>query len=164
MAQELLDYYYPSRVSALGENWYRQFINRYSKLIKPVKQRRIKVDRIKERNSTAVNTFFDRLDPILREYKVAPLNLYNIDESGVQDYKSRGEKVVTSVSNKGGTAIKSTLRKTKAYIAIKYISVAGTKISPLVIYPGKNVWSTYLKRGFDTEEHKEWKFTVTENS
>jgi hypothetical protein len=148
--------------TGLGANWHRRFVKRH-KSIKILKQRVVEADRVNSCNSEAISEFFDRYEGLISKYHILHENTWNMDESGLQSYEAGNENVVGSSQTEGKRAVAKRPARTCWNTALEAISAKGRKIDPLIIYAGKNVYSTYLPRQFDAHENKDWRFTASEN-
>jgi hypothetical protein len=124
--------------TGLGEQWHQRFVKRH-KSIKIAKQRVIESDRVNSCNSGAISEFFDCYEALLTQYHINATNIWNMDESGFQNYESSNEKVLTDSQTAGKRAIVSRPPRTSWNTALEAVSAVGHKIDPLIIYAGKNI-------------------------
>ena len=77
-----------------------------------------------------------------------------MDESGLKIDDFRWEKILIELTNLSReTIIKKPLHK-RWNTTIECVSAFGAKITPLVIFTGKNVWSTWIPHQADPESMK----------
>jgi hypothetical protein len=74
--------------TGLGENWHYNFIKRHYGQIKIGSQRVIDAERVDSCNSLDISQFFDRYEALIKQHKVSPDNIWNMDESGLQSYEN----------------------------------------------------------------------------
>jgi Tc5 transposase DNA-binding domain len=128
----------------LGEKWHINFIHRHDTQIGAVFARKVDAARINGATKDVINEWFDRYDQIVAEHKITPSNEWNMDESGLEIGDFGREKVLMELTDLSReTIVKKPLHE-RWNTTIECVSASGSKIAPLVIFTGKNVWTTWI--------------------
>jgi hypothetical protein len=151
MAEEMLEAVGKKGEDAiLGNKWHTNFISRHDTQIGAVFARKVDAARINGATTDVINEWFDRYEEIVHEHKITPANEWNMDESGLEIGDFGREKVLMELTDLSReTIVKKPLHERWNTI-IECVSANGAKITPLVIFTGKNVWSIWIPHRKDS--------------
>jgi len=129
-------------------SWVSRFLHRRPEL--KIKNRR-KIDhlRVKNTNPELLHPWFTSLEAILKRTNVLPINLWNVDETGIALGVCTNHKVIGDART-NHTYVKTPENREWVSI-VECISAAGTKVMPVLIFKGKTLQSTWLTPGNDPE-------------
>lgn len=127
-----LKHYFNKNKKMAGWAWLRSFMKKnHLSLRRP---EATSAARAKGFNATAVNKFFDLLEPLQDRYAYAPSRIFNVDETGLTTVQGRPSKVIAMKGRKQVGTLTSAERGTLC-TAVICISAAGTYVPPMVIFP-----------------------------
>jgi hypothetical protein len=129
--QELPDY--------IGHKWILRFRERHSNVIKAKKSRLVVYKKVMTSRIEEVEHWFQRLDTIIKGRDIKPCNIYNMDETGLQQGFQGNSKVFGSCLTTSGD--KPTNTDTERISIIECIGAEGLHITPGAIFTGKLVWT-----------------------
>jgi hypothetical protein len=118
----------------VGGSWPKRFLKHHPDL-KIKKTQGLETARAKALNQFAVGGFFDMLDELIKEYDIAPENLYNMDKKGIQ--LSIGAKVAVMVDRDQKTAYSIEDGNRELVTVIEAICADGSAVQPAVIFQAK---------------------------
>ena len=118
----------------VGVSWPKRFLRRHPDL-KIKKTQGLETARAKALNQFVVGDFFNMLDKLIKEYNIAPENLYNMDEKGVQ--LGIGAKVAVLVDSDQKTAYSIEDGNRELVTVIEAICADGSTVHPAVIFQAK---------------------------
>lgn len=128
----------------LGLTWHNQFISRHPD-IKSAFSRKVKANRIKACNKSAISGFFDRLRSIQKEYKIPLSKTYNMNESGIQMGDTGNEKVLAEAAVPEAPVVEES-KRTKWTTSVECVSADGNQINPLLIFSGQHIQSNWFPK------------------
>jgi hypothetical protein len=82
-----------------------------------------------------VEFWFERLYMDMKQYKIGPSNLYNMDETGFQYGRGKKERVITAYPINNNRIGSDSTRE--SLTLIECISASGWVINPIIIFAGK---------------------------
>ena len=130
----------PKRMA--GVKWFKAFMNRHPEL-KKTNAKNLSQHRATAAHPAAVNLFFAAFGRWKTEFKLTEGNqIWNVDESGVQDVPNDGDTVV-SAKGESAFRIVSSEQGERATI-LTYVSANGLVCPPMVIFKGEKV-QTYWR-------------------
>ena len=99
-------------------------------------------------NPAKINEFFDQYEKVLKEIGITfPENIWNCDESGVQDIPKDGTYVIGATGEK--TYVQVSKEQGETTTVLTYANAAGQVMAPMVIFKGKKIapeWKTQAPR------------------
>uniref|UniRef100_A0A093XPI5 Pogo transposable element with ZNF domain n=1 Tax=Talaromyces marneffei PM1 TaxID=1077442 RepID=A0A093XPI5_TALMA len=140
----------------LGDRWVYRFLKRLGNEYVKVKQKAIDPKRHIAEDPAVIQTWFDRLEIAIQNYKITPSNIWNFDESGFQIGQGGDEEVITRYPDALREIPSSSSRELVS--TIEGISATGNKIPPMLIFTGKAIlesWFKYLKE-------EDWLITISD--
>lgn len=137
----------------VGTNWVRSFLRRHNNLTKK-NSTTVDSDRLSAELPDKVRDFQKRLHKFLDQYGVKTSNIYNMDETRVQEGETDGQKVIGSTFAKRGFRHKSTV--TTWVSIIECISASGRSLRPSVILSGKTLQTPWFDAEFPL-----WQFSAS---
>lgn len=130
-----------------GKDWLKGFLKRHQRL-RVKKAKNLSVNRAMCANPAKMGSFFDQYEKVLREMGIdSPDNIWNCDESGVQDIPKDGTYVIGATGEKTFTQVSKEQGETTTVLT--YANAAGKVMPPLVIFKGKKIapeWTTGAPR------------------
>jgi hypothetical protein len=94
--------------------------------------------------------WFERLEMDIKQYKIGPSNLYNMDETGFQYGRSKKEHVITAYPINNDRIGSNSTRE--SLIFVEYISASGWVMNPFIIFTGKvHMEEWYLQDNLDDD-------------
>ena len=139
-----------------GYNWVGRFLTRRPDLRSKI-GKKIDALRIKNTNPELLQTWFESLQSLMRRIRVHPSNIWNIDETGIALGVCSNQRVIGS-SSTTQTYIQTPENREWVSI-IECISALGKKITPVVIFKGKSLQSSWFTLGRTPEYY----YTTSEN-
>ena len=133
-----------------GHNWVARFLQRRPE-VKSKIGKKIDTLRVKNTSPEVLSPWFDRLYAIIQKLGVTPANMWNIDETGIALGVCTNQRVIGS-SETTHTYIQTPENREWVSI-IECISASGLKITPVVIFKGKTLQSTWFTPGKTPEYH-----------
>jgi 4-hydroxybenzoate polyprenyltransferase len=140
----------------LGKRWIDRFVKRHPE----IKWKNADLlERARARGSTrqAFEAFFDLLERHVREKKLKPCNIANMDEHGLQEGESQGGRVL-------GTSLTSrtylTASDATTWVSIIECGTAeGRRLTPCIIFTGASLQGQWFSQNFEKEkELPGWKY------
>jgi 4-hydroxybenzoate polyprenyltransferase len=127
------------RPDHIGHQWIERFRKRHSNTIKVKKNRLISFRKIMTSRIDEVEKWFQRLDTIIKARDIKPCNIWNMDETGLQQGFQSNSKVFGSILT---TSIdKPSNTDTEWITIVECIGAEGDHIKPGVIFSGKLIWT-----------------------
>ena len=140
----------------VGRKWLSRFLTRHPELRSKI-GKNIEVERIQNTNSEDISTWFSHFRRVQVDYKVAPENIWNMDETGVALGACMTQKVIGSSSS--SRIYKKTPENREWVSIVELVSVTGQYTRCLVIFKGQNVQSSLFKH----DKVPDWLYTCSEN-
>ena len=141
----------------LSRTWSCRFVNRHP-FLKSIMSRPIEQERTEACTRENFEKWFNVYRDATTTYKVAPCNIYNLDETGFQMGDTARSYVIIDkrLGTKGYTGRGS---NTENITVIECGCMDGTVLSPFIIFKGKNLQSTW----FSEDAPNDW-MAVTSDS
>ena len=141
-----------------GEEWYRSFMNRWSKKFSPRTPELLTLTRALSCNKTVVDAWFKLLHETLltNDLLEKPGQILNCDETGLST-NSKGSKIICKREIKNPVTIMPGSGK-EQYTVLSTISASGKNFPPFILYKGKNLYQEWMVNG-----PKNALYGVTEN-
>ena len=139
-----------------GHNWTQRFLKRRPELRAKIGT---KIDTLRLKNTTPkkLRPWFDALQALIRRIGVKPLNIWNVDETGI------ALGVCNSHTILGTTATTKSYMQTpenREWVSIiECVSAIGKKIKPVIIFRGKSLQSSW----FTLDKVPDFLYTSSEN-
>jgi DDE superfamily endonuclease/Tc5 transposase DNA-binding domain len=141
----------------IGKDWVRRFLNRHTDL-KVKRARRIDAARVKEVSSEKVTEWFDSVKEVIREYKIKPENMYNMDETGFSIGSTQAGHVV--VDDTVQSQFQAQPGRQEWVTVLECICGDGSTVAPLVIFKGENGSTGWVQ---SPEVPGNWRFSASQN-
>jgi hypothetical protein len=141
----------------VGPNWPYRFISRLPNEYKRIKQKPVDPNRIKSEDIGVVQTWFDRLEIQLKQYKISPSNLYNMDETGFRIGQGKQEAVVTAYSETNTRIGSASIRE--SITIVECIAADGFVLFPMIIFAGK----AHMEEWYQQNLENEYQIAVSDN-
>lgn len=141
----------------IGKDWIRRFLNRHTDL-KVKRTRRIDAARIKEVSSEKVTEWFDTMKEVIREYKIKPENMYNMDETGFSIGSTQAGHVI--VDDTVQSQFQAQPGRQEWVTVLECICGDGSTVAPLVIFKGENGSIGWVQ---SSEIPGNWRFSASQN-
>ena len=135
----------------LSKDWVTRFMSCHPQLAS-VCRKCIEASRIKDISVERLTKWFEDLHQIIEEYKIKPENIYNMDESGfaIGDIEASQRIINTEIRQQ----FQAKPARQEWVTAVKYVSVDGTFISPLIIFKGENLSRQWISASI----YNDWQF------
>lgn len=118
----------------IGETWPKRFRKRHPDL-KMKKTVGLVKARAKALNQFAVDEFFEMLTDIIKEFKILPQNLYNMDEKGIQ--LGIGARITAMIDREQKIVYSIEDGNRELVTVIETICADGSVLHPSVIFQGR---------------------------
>jgi DDE superfamily endonuclease/Tc5 transposase DNA-binding domain/helix-turn-helix, Psq domain len=141
---------------SVGVNWVPRFLQR-NPSVKSKVGRKIESLRIKNTTPEALEEWFEHFRGVQVKYQVRPMNIWNMDETGIALGVCNNQVVVGS-STTDYAYVKSPENREWVSI-IETISANGVCIRPLVIFKGQTLQTTW----FRPDHVPDWLYTSSMN-
>jgi len=134
--------YHGPDLSVIGKNWHKRFLQRHQKL-KSIYSRALDNDRAMNNNPVILRDFFTILDKVIKEFKIGPHNIYNMDEKGfLIGLIQRSLRVIEKSDEKAAFLRQPGSRETVT--VIEAVGIFAQDIPPIVIMKGeKHLYGWY---------------------
>lgn len=123
----------------IGHNWLERFYQRHSDVIKKKKRRLIIYKKILTNRLDEIEHWFRRLHRVIQVRQISPNNIYNMDETGLQQGFQSNSKVF------GSTLVQIDDRPSNTDTAwvtiIECIGAEGKHVTPGAIFTGSHLWT-----------------------
>ncbi|CAC5413063.1 unnamed protein product [Mytilus coruscus] len=131
----------------LTNQWYYNFIGRWSEEIKLVKSRALEASRAKSATKEKVGSYFEELKNVLDKYDLSrkPHCIFNIDENGFNTEHKPSD--VVGVGDEKSTIQSVTSGRSQTVTVIAGGNAIGTHIPPFFVFPGKRMLTELLSGG-----------------
>ena len=139
-----------------GQNWVGRFLRRRPDLRSKI-GKKIDTLRVKNTNPELLQAWFDSLKSLMRRVHFHPSNIWNIDETGIALGVCSNQRVI-GLSGTTQTYIQTPENREWVSI-IECISAIGKKITPVVIFKGKSLQTSWFTPG----KTPEFLYTTSEN-
>jgi 4-hydroxybenzoate polyprenyltransferase len=140
----------------LGYRWVDRFLTRHER-VKTKKS--VLLERSRTRGSTRerYEDFFGRLRTQIDTKKIAPCNIANMDEHGMQEVETRSGTVIgDSLTNR---AVVTAPDSTNWVTVIEAITAEGRRLTPAIVFTGASLQGQwYPKWVRDHEDIRDWKY------
>ena len=135
---------HPFKNNAAGQDWFKGFCRRHPKLTIRMPQP-LSYCRAISSNKETIDTFFGKLGSLYGRLNLIskPMNVYNVDESGVTIVHRPG-RVVAELGRQKVYAVTSAERG-KTHTVLACVSASGCALPPLIVYPRKKSVPDKLK-------------------
>jgi len=143
----------------LGRDWYQRFIKRHSESIKVKSARLLPIQKILTGRSPEIASWFHVLEHAITFQSITPANLYNMDETGLQENFTRAWKVIGSSKLTLGAYEQAQAGATSWTTIIEAISAEGVRVDPAVIFKGENVMKSWIGKPLP----KHWFFSASKS-
>jgi hypothetical protein len=142
----------------VGPNWPYRFTKRLPDQYKRIIQKPIDPKRLTAESLAGVQVWFERLNMTMKQYKIGPSNLYNMDETGFQYGRGKKEYVITANPTNNNRIGSDSTRE--SLTLVECISASGWCMNPLIIFAGKvHMEEWFLQDNLDDD----WQIAVTPN-
>lgn len=138
------------RQQPLGKNWVDRFTSRHPK-IKTKIGRVVDADRVQGINKDSIQQFYYHLTRVRTGYNVQPEDMYNMDETGVQEGESRDETVLGTSATRRARVQKSAA--TGWVTILHYISALGGHGTMAFIFKGAEVQAQWFSHDLVENEY-----------
>ena len=140
----------------LGKLWVPHFIKRNPR-VKTVIGKKLEAARASGVSPEIVTNFFSQYSSLQKEYYILAENTYNMDETGVALGVCNNATVLASSAS---TKVYTKTPENREWVSIiETISAAGSKITPVVIFKGKNLQTSW----FSVDSIPDWYYTTSQN-
>ena len=141
----------------LSCKWFQGFMTRHPEL-KMANAKEISIYRAMAPTERNIEVFFNSFEDLVREHNItSPDQIWNIDETGLQD-QPKGQKVVIASGQPHLQIVPG--EKGQLSTVLCYANAAGKTAKPTVIFKGQNVlenWKEYLPKGWSLfASHNGW--------
>ena len=120
----------------LGERWCDRFLHRNPR-VKMKKSSPLELSRTKGSTKEAFEAFYTLLDAQIKEKKIIPANIANMDEHGMQELESDGGKVIgTDLTNR---AYVTSSDDTTWVSVLECGTAEGRRLSPCIVFTGASL-------------------------
>lgn len=121
-------------VGTAGEDWYHGFMKRNPEIV--TKRANPSADKIQRFNKEKVDRFFDMLESITKEHKLAGIDIYNLDETVITCVAKATESNTSDKSVESGGV--TPVEQNKLVTAVMSFSASGAYVPLMLIFPEKN--------------------------
>jgi DDE superfamily endonuclease/Tc5 transposase DNA-binding domain len=141
---------------SIGHNWTHRFIQRHPNLRTKIGK---KIDHLRFDNTAPalLQDWFNRLQIVLRENKIKPENIYNVDETGIALGVCHSSTIIGSTQT--SVSLLKRAENREWVTIIETISATGRKLRPVVIFKGKLVQTSW----FSLKNVPDWLYTTSTN-
>ena len=139
----------------IGAEWVKRFLARHSEL-KSTTGRSIDAARVKDASPEILRRWLEEYNRVVQEYDIERENTYNMDETGFSIGKIEATRII--INSKIRAAYQAQPGRQEWVSIIECICGDGTAISPLVIFKGENLSTTWVP-GNLYEDNSDWKVT-----
>ncbi|KAJ4425707.1 hypothetical protein ANN_27903 [Periplaneta americana] len=121
-----------------GRDWLNGFLQR-NPTISVRKPEATSMSRVKGFNRTEMGIFFSNLGEVMDKYNFSPVNIYNIDETGIGTVQEPGNMAPKGQKRVGSV---TSWERGKNITIICAMNAAGTFVPPMFIFPRANESNT----------------------
>ena len=120
-----------------GEKWLKHFMQRH-KAVRSKKAQNLSINRAMGANLTMIRNFYQQYEDMMKELNiVSPKQIWNCDETGIQDIPNQVCKVIGETGYKANTIVPSEQGVTST--GLTYVNADGQCVPPLIIHKGGKV-------------------------
>uniref|UniRef100_A0A0B7KT03 HTH CENPB-type domain-containing protein n=1 Tax=Bionectria ochroleuca TaxID=29856 RepID=A0A0B7KT03_BIOOC len=129
----------------IGAHWVERFLSRYPEVAKKL-SRVNEAHRVTQVSKEAIQKTYELLDNCIKEHSVGMNRIFNVDQTGVAEGRTRHGKVIGTRLTRYSTVAQS---DSTTWVSItECISAAGRIIKPLVTFTGTDVQQQWFPDNF----------------
>jgi len=145
------------RYPPIGKDWIRRFLNRHPEL-RVKRPRRIDASRVKEVTHENVIEWIRTVGEVMRDYKIKPENVYNMDETGFSIGSIQAAHVVIDDTIKA--QFQAQPGRQEWVTVLECICGDGSAVAPLVIFKAENGSTSWAQ---SPKIPGNWRFSGSQN-
>ena len=135
----------PFNNTGAGKHWATLFLKRHSNRISIRKAHIYEACRDLDRDENMLRKFYEAVTEVVREGNFQPMDIWNLDETGICGQGKKGEMVIAQLGDKMPSAARSNSRENVTLLLC--INAAGKYLPPLYIFKGERLNSEWTQNG-----------------
>ena len=127
-----------AELKSAGKTWYKKFMKRHEDKLRLRQPEATSIVRASGFNRQAVADYFDLLEGVIDKNKLTPLQIYNMDESGISVVQKRCQKII-GLKGKHQIGVVSSAERGINTTVVCCFNAAGMYVPPIIIFKRKRL-------------------------